>query len=167
MRLAVLLLLVACDTSESACEEAAKTTPGLDVGTGETVWQPLAEGDTVGWSFGAQGGRHVYVSLHATGIVQGWSDSLADENNPIVSIVLLDNAPADGADPQVALLNDYPHHFTVTAEGTFEFLGDQVVGMASAWEEIADVDATLRATLTDTCGTELTSERKVTLTENP
>ncbi|MSQ02279.1 MAG: hypothetical protein EXR71_10385 [Myxococcales bacterium] len=54
-----------------------------------------------------------------------------------------------------------------SVDGTLEFLGDQVVGTAAAWEPIGDVDATLRATLNDTCGTELSADRNLTLTENP
>ena len=167
MPFAPLLALLACDTSESACDEAANTTPSLDVGTGETAWEPLADGDRVGWSYGSQGGRHIYVSLQAVGIAQGWTDSLADPNNPIVTIVLIDDTPTDPAYPEVAGLYDYPHFFRPNTEGTLETLGDQVVGTGTAWEEIGDIDGTLRATLVDTCGTELTAERQVTVTETP
>ena len=74
-------LLMACDpASDDACKAAAAQGPELTLGTGETSFVSLADGDRVGWDYGSQGGQHVWAALRVKGIVQGLSSSIAATN---------------------------------------------------------------------------------------
>ncbi len=153
-----LLALFACDpTSNEACQKAAEEPQALTIGTGETTFTDLSDGDTVGLVYGAQGGIHVWGSLRVSGIVQGASDSLADKNNPLVSYVLKDG------DTEVAGFHDLPHHFTVKLDGTWEFLADRLIFFENDLSGYDGVPLTMHASLVDACGTELSADTDVLL----
>lgn len=154
----LLALFAACDpTSDEACAAAAEKPQELTVGTGELTFQSLADGDKVGLTYGSQGGVHVWGSLRVSGIVQGTSDSLADPDNPLVSFVIKDG------DTEIAGFHELPHHFLVRLDGTWEFLGDRLIFYENDLASYAGVPLTMRATLTDKCGTELADETDVLL----
>ena len=153
-----LAIFAACDpTSDEACAAAAEKRQSLTVGTGELTFEALEDGDKVGLTYGSQGGVHVWGSLRVSGIVQGSSDSLADEDNPLVSFVIKDG------DTEIAGFHDLPHHFLVRLDGTWESLGDRLIFYEGDVSAYADVPLTMRATLTDKCGTELAAETDVLL----
>lgn len=152
----LLLALLGCDpTSETACAEAAARPQTLTLGTGELVFLPVADGDRVGLTYGSQGGVHVWAAMRVSGIVQGLSDSLADPDNPMVSYVLKDG------DVEIAGFHDLPHHFTVKVDGTWEFLGDRLIFFENSLADYVDVPLTMKATVLDSCGTELSAENEV------
>lgn len=55
----------------------------IEIGTGETAFVPLKDGDTIDIVHGPQGGYHFNGSLRVQGIVAGDPDFIDDPNNPI------------------------------------------------------------------------------------
>ncbi len=158
-------LLMACDpASDDACKAAAAQGPELTLGTGETSFVSLADGDRVGWDYGSQGGQHVWAALRVKGIVQGLSSSIAVEGNPLVSMKL----KSDGE--RLGELGETPHFFTVYLDGTWEFVGDRVVieegGDTGLRTDLHEKQVTLSATLTDACGTKLEKSVELILDGN-
>lgn len=153
-------LLAACDTS-ATCAAAQAAGPTLTVGTGELAWQDVAEGDHLGWTFGPQGGMHVYGSLRATNLVQGATDSLSDPDNPLVDFVLLDG------DVEIAGFSQVPHHFTEAVDGTLSAIGDRLVLYEEDATYLDGLSVVMRATVVDRCGSEVTDERAVVLDASP
>lgn len=158
----LLLALLACDpTSEQACAEAKAAGPALSVGTGETSFETLQDGDKLRWVFGSQGGFHVWGSLRAAGIVQGTSDNLDDPDNPKVSFVV-----ADG-ETELAGFHNIPHHVAGGSPASWEYLGDRLIFYETDQEYLDGLPVVMRATVLDACGTELTAEANVVLQADP
>lgn len=150
------LLLAACST-DATCEAAQAAGPTLTIGTGELSWVDVADGDHLGWTFGSQGGMHVYGSLRATHLLQGASDSLSDPDNPMVDFVLLDG------DITIAGFTRIPHHFTEAVDGTLSAVGDRLVLYEEDATYLDGLEVVMRATVDDRCGTQVTDERTVVL----
>ncbi len=159
MRLALLFsFLVACDpASPAACEEAAEIPGVLEIGTGESDYEPVSDGDDVKLAYGPQGGQHVWGSLRAEGIVSGL---LADDDaDPVVDFEVIE---ADGD-----VLGGYrqtPRHFDGALAGELELVGDTLI-LDWLEEGFEGLEVTIAAHLVDACGRELSAERAVTLRE--
>lgn len=52
------------------CKPAGATSPVLELGTGETSFLPIADGQTLSLVTGPQGGHHLWISLRMKGIQQ-------------------------------------------------------------------------------------------------
>ena len=79
-------LVAACDDQPS-CTNLGE--PSLVLGTGETSFIPLNEGDTLDPEFGAQGGYHIWISMMLEGI---WPGSATNPgSNPIFHASLFRN----------------------------------------------------------------------------
>ena len=63
--LLVPLLLLAAGCEPERCRSEGGT---VELGTGEAGFEPLADGDTLGWVAGPQGGFHVYGSVRTQGL---------------------------------------------------------------------------------------------------
>lgn len=158
----LLLILFACDpTSEEACADAAAAGPALEVGTGETSFETLNDGDELQWVFGSQGGFHVWGSLRASGIVQAASDSLDDPDNPLVSFVVLDG------ETEIAGFHDLPHHFTAATAATLESLGDRLIFYETDEAYLDGLAVVMHAEVVDACGTTLGGDINVVLKADP
>ena len=129
-----------------ACDDCAKVGEGwLEIGTGGSEFIPLEEGDPVEVTYGSQGGRHIWGSLRVAGILQG-DELFFDAQNPEIDFQIF-----KGEDV-VAGYTDLKRHFAVNND-QMELIGETLVLQSG----LADGDAlTIRATLLDKCGTELT-----------
>ncbi|GDX81798.1 hypothetical protein LBMAG42_36090 [Deltaproteobacteria bacterium] len=158
----LLLALFACDpASEQACDNAQAEGPSLTVGTGETAFESLNDGEELRWVFGSQGGFHVWGSLRASGIVQGASDNLDDPDNPKVSFIV-----ADG-ETELAGFHDIPHHVAGGSPASWEYLGDRLIFYETDEDYLYGLPVVMRATVADACGTTLEAEANVVLAGDP
>ncbi len=161
-----LTALVACsgepkDTVLTPCEEAALTPATVEVGTGSESFEPFAEGDTVGYVLGPQGGFHVWGSLRVTGMVPGDPTNLSDPENATVTYqVLYANGDLLGG------FTELPRGFT-PVEGdasTYEIIGETLLIAVQGVDGAEGEAVAITATVTDSCGTTVTDSRAVTLT---
>jgi hypothetical protein len=157
--------LVACDTdSEAQCREAAAEAGILEIGTGESTFTPVANGDRLAVNWGPQGGQHIWGSLRATGIVGETLDFDADMQ-PIVTFQIV----AD--DETLAGYSATPRFFS-RRDGTFELVGETLFVLyysydtgGGGFDGLDGVEARMVARVEDACGRVLTAERTVTLAD--
>lgn len=161
--------LVACDTdSEAQCREAAAEAGILEIGTGESTFTPVADGDRLTVNWGPQGGQHIWGSLRATGIV-GETLNLDADMQPVVTFQIV----AD--DETLAGYSATPRFFT-RRDGTFELVGETLFvlyysydtgggGGFGGFDGLDGVEARMVARVEDACGRVLTAERTVTLAD--
>lgn len=64
------VVVIPVAVSVAACEPERCLVEGgvAELGTGEASFEPLADGDTLGWVAGPQGGFHVYGSVRTQGL---------------------------------------------------------------------------------------------------
>ena len=65
-----------------ACGDTDSGPPIATLGTGDTAFEPLSDGDTIFVIQGPQGGFHVLGSVRVSGIDPGDPDDLQDPSNP-------------------------------------------------------------------------------------
>lgn len=107
----VLLLVAACETERCRAEGGV-----AELGTGDTGFEPLADGDTLGWVPGPQGGYHVYGSVRTRGLSLATAFTAPEDTWAELRLELLDPAgravagfpfaprvfrPADGYDGEL------------------------------------------------------------------
>lgn len=121
----------------------------LEVGTGSSVFTPIADGDLVFVKCGSQGGRHIDIQLRALGVAPRFTlrASLTD----LVSGNLLGTTA-----PRSSYRFKAAPDGCVAPDGFFV-----VIGPAS--ESIRDRQAILDAEITDCAGTNLRDQRQVVL----
>lgn len=152
--LGLLMLMVAgCEPSpekqKEACDKAASAQQELRIGIGVTDFSAVADGDELPITFGPQGGAHIDIALRASGIVP--------EMDPAVDLMLY--AMTDD-DEIVAGQGRSFLPFDGDASDS-ELLGARLFLEAPAYDH--DGDFVVSVSVLDTCGTELTAERVVTL----
>ncbi|MBX2798887.1 MAG: hypothetical protein KTR31_14520 [Myxococcales bacterium] len=153
---------VACSGSTSStptttdpCDAPAPAT--LEVGTGEGVFQALTDGDVLTFHAGPQGGHHVFVSLITTGLVPGTGD-LRDPQDPMVTVQLT----VDGS--AITEFEDRARLLETTEAG--DVLTGQIVVLAHPDPPALEgLDASLRVSVRDRCGTLVEDGRDVVLME--
>lgn len=87
-------------SAPDACKSPSSGDPVIAIGEGQSAFAPLADGDVVPIEAGAQGGHHVWLALHVSGLRQMGS-RLTMEGNfpdidhklyPVISMVTLRRA---------------------------------------------------------------------------
>lgn len=129
------------------CGEPVPPTPfegTVEIGTGETGFEPVADEESVPLVFGPQGGHHVWISFRVTGFSQ--SRVLMD----LDVVPLSDQEPPPRAAPVRLLMTDK------TVEGEYEYVG-WPAQLADAGCYV-DVPLSFRLTLTDPDGNEVSDE---------
>lgn len=142
-------LLAACEPDDP-CSVAATVEPSMRLGTGETSFTPLHDGDQVEQVWGGQGGSHVWIAYRAEGLVTGQDGVFKPyEPGPSVALSLTsgDGTPIGDGSSQRALHGD---------ETGAEVAGIQLYLWPNEDLELDLSLVTLQADLVDTCGTELT-----------
>ncbi|MBX3268864.1 MAG: hypothetical protein KF729_01300 [Sandaracinaceae bacterium] len=141
--LLALLVLLSCEPEPPPTLE-----PQMALGVGEATFAEFADGDTLGLVSGCQGLQHVWTAVRAQGLDP--RGTLVDlslrrvEDGELVSQVFrvrISMQPVDGM------------------PGVHELYGLTVI--VPEPEEAIGRDLTLRATITDRAGVELTDERPV------
>jgi len=141
------------------CEEADAAEPSCEIGSGADGFTPLAEGDTLAIDYGSQGGNHVWVALHTTGIATGTTISPYAEGNPDIRLWFTD--VEGGLLAEMTTRADY----AALGEGALEFSGLQFVVEPYDWASTLGSDArvSLHATVEDRCGHVVEDEVEVRL----
>lgn len=81
--LGALALAMGCKGEPDGEDTVPKLPPMVEIGTGETEFVPLEDGDTIYIVYGPQGGYHFNGSLRVQGIEAGDPDHIDDPRNPI------------------------------------------------------------------------------------
>jgi hypothetical protein len=130
------------------------------VGTGETEFVAVADGDELVVIQGPQLGWHVYGSIRCTGITATESLDPRDTDQPQIRLVLVDE---DGVFGGYELL---PRPMTRTDEG-WDLIGDLIIVWTPTYAEATNRSAILELVLTDATGATYESRKSVKLVANP
>jgi hypothetical protein len=130
----------------SACGEPAPPEPfegTLEIGTGETAFEPLSEEQEVPLVFGPQGGHHVWISFRVTGFDR--QQALMD----LDVVPLSEREPPPRAAPVRLFMSDL-------GDGRWEYVGwpAQLIDAGC----YVGVPLSFRMTLTDPDGNEVSDE---------
>lgn len=148
-----LLGSVACGGAEPASPAlvapAACTADCIELGTGETTFRALTDGDSIDVVAGIQGGFHITGSVRVKGVHPGAVDAFVDDN-PVVSFdVLVGDTPIDQSNPLAMGLAE-------VVEGQHERVGRRVLldaAVVEPYDAFHETPLTVRVTVTDTFGT--------------
>lgn len=143
----------AADPTQVACEPGGSVT--LQLGTGETEFVALQEDDDLWFFAGPQGGHHVYVSLHATGLEPG-TGRLDAPDDPEVTIALSTDASS------LSSFEQRPRVFLADG-GAMALIGQLVVLDHADPSALHGVPAILAAEVEDRCGNHGAAEVDVVL----
>lgn len=142
--------------------EASEDTRRCVVGTGETAWETLRDGDDLTVYWGPQGGWHVFGSVWCSDLHEpgGPVSEFWDPDNPLVTFQL--------RDAQRGVFGGYADLRRGMDNGTPpQLIGEPIVLLTSTCEENLDRDATLEVTVTDEDGEAFTDAVRVHLVPDP
>jgi len=123
------------------------------LGTGEVWFEPI--GDALPFYAGPQGGHHVFVSVLASGLVEGTGD-LREPDDPTVSVSI----EVDGQ--EVSTFQDRPRAFSTSPDGS-ELIGQLVVLAHPDPPAIDRQPAAVSVTVQDRCGSGARDQAEVVL----
>jgi hypothetical protein len=143
VHLRVLALLAVVD----GCGTVADVEPAILLGTGESEFVALDDGDDIEIVFGPQGGYHVLGSIRVQGVEAGEADQLGAATNPSVSFDFL----AEGQ--SILLSGDFvqglEHAAADAAPWSHELIGRRVILDIEDDDPWVELDGELRVSLTD------------------
>lgn len=144
--------------SMDPCERAALVPFGFALGTGDTEFTPLAEGDLLPFYQGPQGLWHVFGSFRAAGVLPGDPEDFASPDNPIVSFrVML-------GDQRLGGYEDLPRPMDPAGDGWYESVGDILMLDISDPSDVDGSAVSLSADFADSCGTAVSESLELVLT---
>lgn len=163
------LALAGCDKKEeegSPSDSVPDLSPEIELGTGETAFEPLADGDTIYIVYGPQGGYHFTVSMNVQGINAGDPNNLDDPSNPVTSfrayrdgeIIDLDASTyQQGIDPIIG------------EPGRYQMLGRRLIlnYFPDTVEDLYDDEVEVTVEVTDADGVSLTDTRTLIAVPHP
>jgi|GEM_PF-1438690 len=181
---ALLLLLPFALAACNECSELAELAATVELGTGETSFGSVTDGDTLTAEWGTQGGMHVWTAVRTTGLATSpppGPGGLGDAH-PEVEVAL--------TRPEGSVASFGPSRFQLrSANGGGEAVGLTVQFFVSAWdqpwlfpddfdpdnaqgddwddawahagEDLATQESTLTARVTDRCGVEVEDTRSI------
>ncbi len=156
--LALGLLLGACSGSAPLADAGP---PSLELGTGSSEFEALADGDTIFIVQGPQGGYHFFGSLHARNMVPGDSEDLSDPRNPQTTFeAFVGDARVD------AMASSYKQGLREQG-GVAEMIGRQVILDILDDDELDGATVRFRVTVEDADGVVLSDERTLTAVKHP
>ena len=128
----------------AACGEAGPEALSVELGTGETRFEPVTDGQEVPLVFGPQGGHHVFISFRAAGLPSGRAEMDLD----VVPLGTVEPPPRAAPVRVILRETDEP--------GTFEYIGwPAILPGASCY---VGVPLSCRLTLTSEEGAVATAE---------
>ncbi len=139
------------------CEAFARNGPTLNVGTGQTQYEPVEDGGEVAYYRGVQGGWHIFGSFWAESVIPGNLEDFADPENPIVSFEVLYRGEVIGG------YQELPRPLLPMGGDNYALVGDTLVLDVQSDEELLGISFELTVTLLDSCGTVLEDDRTVIL----
>lgn len=167
------LLLAACaGGDEGTPSDTGPTIPDYDpeveLGTGETAFEPLADGETAFVVFGPQGGYHITGALLARGVDPGNPEDLADARNPLTTFqILVDGTPVSG------LLGDEVVDYKQGLEdvpgdpGVFQLVNRRVFLDITSDDELDGVEIVMSVEVEDADGVVVRDERTLIARPHP
>ena len=147
---ALALSFIACGPpsgNDAGYPDAGSAEPSLEIGTGEGLYRPFADGETLDLVTGCQGSQHVWVALRTEGL---------DRRGPIIDVQLV------RAEDDVVVSQTFVVRITfqpVEGEIYGELVGLTVV--VPEPDQAIGHDLILRATVTDMNDIEVSAERPV------
>ncbi len=126
------------DTGDPDCTGEAS----VELGTGQLTYETLADGQTLPFYRGPQGGYHVFVSVRAQGI-DGGANAL-DPNNPVLTLRLSSESGS------IAELANQPRQLPENGDYV-ELVGQLLIFSVADPLSYDGTDATLDWSLTDRC----------------
>lgn len=167
---ALALLLAGCGEdgdggtdAGSAGFDAGDATPTIELGTGETAFAPLTDGQDLEYIRGPQNGFHVFGSVRVTGVDPGNRGDLRDPRNPTTEfrvfrgmdrIDLMASRYMQGLDPAMG------------AEG-HEMVGRLVILDNDEVATLEGETVRIEVTVTSADGASLSDERTVVAIPHP
>lgn len=164
-------LLVACrssagegaagtaDGEEWRCSDHAPSAAACDIGTGESAFQGLVDGDPLPVYRGVQGALHVFGSLRCTAVKPGNLDDLADPDNPVVSFSVI------GPDAWLGGYHSLPRPLTPVDGDTAELVGDVLPLDIDSFDAMPVEPVLFSFELDDACGAHVAGDVAVMLVE--
>lgn len=164
--LALSILLLGCDgaAGEDASVPAGDAgPPSVEIGTGFTEFEPIAEGGDLEFTLGPQGGFHFLASLRARGVRPGNPDDRMDPGNPTTTF------RAFVGDRRVDLMaSSYTQGLEPGLEpGTYEMVGRLLILDIDQCADIQGMTVRVEVEVVDVAGARVTDERTVTAVPNP
>lgn len=134
------------------CELAAEVEPSLELGSGESSFTRLSDGQVMHQEYGPQGGSHLWVALRVEGLVPGQRRLFQDKDAPTVELTLTSTA-----DDQVwgSAIMDWSAFRGDEAES--ELHGAQLM-LSWGIEDVIEAPFTLWGQVEDVCGTLVDAE---------
>lgn len=124
--------------------------PQAEIGTGDTAFEPLVDGQTVDLHMGCQGGYHVWGSVRARNL---------DPRSPVLDFTMtrvLDGGPTD------VLYAPIHVRSTLTQEGTTDWYDGYAYTLRVASPDLVlDEDVVVGVTVTDRTGLQASDMRRV------
>ncbi len=159
----IALWLAGCGAGGGADSGPPMPDPGIELGTGTQVFEPLADGDTVYVVFGPQGGYHVDGSMRVWGVDNGNPDDLGDPDNPTTWFRVFDG------DVQVDAGLEYVQGIKpVPGEPyTYEMVGRRVILDIDSDAELAGHEIRMEVEFLDALGNHLTDARTLVAQPHP
>jgi hypothetical protein len=164
VHLIALVAIAGCSGDEQTGDTGPNLPPMVEIGTGETEFVPLEDGDEVDIIFGPQGGYHFNTSIRVQGIHPGDPDHLDDPDNPLTVLrAFLDGEQIDldastykqGIDP-------------VPGEpGVYQMIGRRLILDIQSDDELDGRECLIDVTITDRDGVEVHDERTIIAVPSP
>lgn len=139
------------------CERLERQGPSLTVGSGELEHSPVDDDDVLDVIYGPQGGWHVFGSLRTTGVKAGPPDILIHPDTPVITFELVDGDEVFGG------YQSLPRPLNELGFGELEMFGEPLILWVKSPEPFYERPVTLRATLSDGCGTVVHDQHTVSL----
>ena len=143
-----------------ACEIPVE--PSVQIGTGDSMFEPLVDGDEITVIQGPQDGYHVLGSVLVTGLIPGDGDDIFDPSNPTQHFQVHDG------DERVDVSNPFAQGLDPSEErGVFQTLGRFVFLDIEDDSELEGHTLTLSFSIVDADGLELSTSVDVLAVSSP
>jgi len=156
--LALALALAACGGGQ----DDPVLPPSAELGTGDTAFEPLDDGESIYVIQGPQGGFHVLGSVRVTGVERGDPDDLSSAKNPTTTFAVY-----RGSERIDAMGASYVQGLDRVEPGVYEMVGRFVILDILADDEVAGESLRITVELEDVNGVTVSDERTVLVTPHP
>lgn len=170
----LLASLLACggdkDEPNTPEEKIPQLPPEIELGTGETAFEPIVDGQDLYYIRGPQGGYHFITSMLVQGIDAGNADDLDDPSNPITVFRALWNGASIDLDASTYQQGIDP---MPGEPGRYQMLARKLIlnyfpdDPNSNIAEIDGQEIELQLEIEDSAGTILTDSRKIIAVPHP
>jgi len=167
---ALALLLAGCGADDPggtdagpAGFDAGDATPTVELGTGETEFEPLTDGQDLLYIRGPQNGFHFFGSMRVSGVDPGNPDDLSDPRNPTTEFRVY-----RGADRIDLMASRYTQGLDPAMGADGHAMIGRLVILDN--DEVATLEGEMvriELTVTDADGTSLSDERTIVAIPHP